>query len=128
MKKGFGLSSSPILNKRGAGCDVVLPKASGYGQGWCLNRCNSMGPATDSLDHRARACYLPSHGFSYNKYCHARQYALTLGSPPSALLKYAPYIESIKAYIVLKQKWMILRSLINSHAGPETQWLNIVFS
>ena len=51
---GFGLSSSTILLKRGAGRNVVSREASGHRQGVPLNRWNSAGPATDSLDHRAR--------------------------------------------------------------------------
>ena len=53
---------------------VVVDKA------WCLNRQNGADPATESLDHRARACYLPC-GLSYNELCHAWQCALTLSYP-----------------------------------------------
>ena len=35
-----------------------------------LNRQYYMGPAYDSLDHRARACYLP-YSFSYDELHHA---------------------------------------------------------
>ena len=49
---------------------VVLLEAGGHGQGLCLNRWNSAGPATDSLDHRDGACYLPC-GLSYNELRHA---------------------------------------------------------
>ena len=59
LQEDFGLPFSTILHGRGAGHDVVSPEANGRGQGVCLNRQNSMGQATDSLDHRARACYLP---------------------------------------------------------------------
>ena len=39
-----------------------------------------MGPETDSLDQRARACYLPC-GLLYNEHCYAYQHAFTLSSP-----------------------------------------------
>ena len=48
----------PVQERRWAS-DAVLPKADGRGRGMCLNRQNSMVPETDSLDHRAGACYLP---------------------------------------------------------------------
>ena len=59
LQESFGLSSSNVLCRRGAGHNVVSPEAGGRGQGLCLNRWNSVGPETDSLDHRARVCYFP---------------------------------------------------------------------
>ena len=52
-----GILSHPV-HKR-TGWDLVSPEASSHGQGVCLNRQNGVGPATDSLGHRARACYIP---------------------------------------------------------------------
>ena len=40
-----------------AWCGLV--EAGGCGWGLCLNRRYGIGPACDSLDHRARVCYLP---------------------------------------------------------------------
>ena len=60
-----------------------------------------MVPATDSLDLRARACYL-SYGLSYDELHHAVG-VHSLSVPPSALLNVL-CTKSIKAYIILKQK------------------------
>ena len=46
----------------------------------CLNGHNGGGPATDSLDHRNGACYLPC-SLSYDEHHHAHWHALTVGSP-----------------------------------------------
>ena len=80
LQEGFGLSSSPILLRRGAGSNVVSPKQVVVDEVWCLNRHNSMGPATGSLDHRAGAYYLP-YGLSYNEHRHAHWHVLTFRSP-----------------------------------------------
>ena len=62
------LGNHPLLSCVGVvlGFDVVLLKAGGHRQGLCLNRWNGVGPATVSLDHRARACYL-LYGLLYNE-------------------------------------------------------------
>ena len=59
LQVGSGLSFYPRLHGRGAGWDVVLPKASCCGQGCCLNKHSGVGPETNNLDHRARVFYLP---------------------------------------------------------------------
>ena len=125
LQEGFGLPSSTVLCRRSAGCNVVSPEASGRGQGVCLNRQNSVAPAIDSLEHRARACYLPC-SLLYNELCHAISIH-SLSVPLSALLNVL-CTESIKAYIVLKQKKNVFHPLFNSYAGPKTQQLNVVGS
>ena len=82
LQEGFGLSSSTVLHGRSTVHDVVSPKASGRGQVVCLNRQNSMGPATDSLDHRAGACYLLCD-LLYNE-LHCAIGVQSLSVPPSA--------------------------------------------
>ena len=101
LQKGFGLSSSTVLCRRGTGHDVISPEANGHGQGVCLNTQNGAGSATDSLGYRVRACYMPC-GLLYDELCHAiSKYSLSL--PPSAFLNVLR-TDSIKAYIILKQK------------------------
>ena len=58
VQQGFGLSSSPRQCRGGAGWDMVPTEANGCGGHYCYHRHVSTGPATDSLDHRAGACYL----------------------------------------------------------------------
>ena len=102
-----------------------MPKASGRGQGVCLNKQNSVGPATDSLDHKARACYLP-HGLLYNELLHTiSMYSLLV--PLSTLLNVL-CTWSIKAYIILKQNMDVLCLLINSCASLKPQWINVLGS
>ena len=47
---------------------------------WYLKRHSGVGPATESLDHRAGACNL-LHGLSYDEHCHACWRVLILSSP-----------------------------------------------
>ena len=124
LQEGFGLSSSTVLRGRGTGHDMVLPVVGGCGQGLCLNRQNGMGPATDSLDHRAGACYLPC-GLLYNKICCAVGVLHSRFPPPHferALHLFNQGLHHSKAKID------VFYSLINSCAGPETQRLNVVDS
>ena len=63
------------------GFDVVSSKAGGCRRGLCLNRWNGAGPTTDSIDHRARACYF-AHGFLYDElHCAVGMHSLSV--PPS---------------------------------------------
>ena len=57
LQEGFGLSSLPILRRRGTGRNVVSSKQVVADEVCALNRQYSAGLVTDSLDHRARACY-----------------------------------------------------------------------
>ena len=77
------LGSHPLLSCVGKalGFDVVSLEAGGHGQGLCLNRWNGMGPATDSLDHRAGVCYLLC-SLWYNELQHAINMH-SLSVPPS---------------------------------------------
>ena len=91
----------------------------------CLNRQNGVGPATDSLDHRAGAYYLP-HSLLYNELCHAVG-VLSLSVPPSTLLNIL-CTEVNQGPHHSEAKMDVLRLLINSCAGLKTQQLNIVCS
>ena len=62
-----------------------------------------MGPACDSLDHRARACYLLC-GLMYDELCQAIGMR-SLSVPPFTFLN-VHYTQSIKGSIILKQKLM----------------------
>ena len=55
LQEGFGRSSSLGLRGRGAGWDVVPPKANGCRGQNCYHRHSGMGPVTDGLDHRSGA-------------------------------------------------------------------------
>ena len=78
----MGCHPLPSCAKEVLGFDVVSLKAGGRGRGLYLNRQNSTGPATDSLDHRAGACYLPC-GLSYDELRRAIGMH-SLSVPPSA--------------------------------------------
>ena len=82
LQEGFGLLSSPVLRRQGAGRDVVSSKQVVADEVCTLNRWYGAGPATDSLDHRAGTCYLP-HGLSYDELRHAIG-VHSLSVPPSA--------------------------------------------
>ena len=87
VARGFwAIIFSHLVQKR-AGNHVVLPEASAGGQSLCLNRWNGMVPATDSLDHRDGACYLPCGLHAMNIVMHVDVHSLLV--PPSALLKHA---------------------------------------
>ena len=59
LQEGFGLSSSPVLRGQGAGHDVI-PFEAGLRTRFVPKQVvQRAGPACDSLDHRAGACYLP---------------------------------------------------------------------
>ena len=84
---------------------------------WCLNKHNGMGSATDSLDYRARVCYLPC-SLLYNEYYHAYWHELTFGSP-LRIIEYALQLVNQGLYHS-QAKTDKVCSLINSCAGPET--------
>ena len=70
----------PVWARRWARCGFI--KVGGCRRGLCLNRCYGAGPTCSSLDHRARACYLPC-SLPYNELHHAVGMRSLL-VPPSA--------------------------------------------
>ena len=81
-------------------------------------------PATDSLDHRARACYLPCG-------LHMMNFIVPLACTHSRFPP--PYFERALNFVNHSlhhsgAKIDVLHSLINFCAGPETQQLNTVGS
>ena len=70
----------PAWARHWAQCGLV--EACGFGRVLCLNRWYSMGPACNSLDHRARGCYLQC-SLMYNELHHAIGMCSLL-VPPSA--------------------------------------------
>ena len=64
-RRFLGCYPHPSRVGKALGFRVVSFKAGDYGQGICLNSQYSVGPACDSLDHRAGACYL-LHGLLYD--------------------------------------------------------------
>ena len=83
-----------------------------------------MGPACDSLDHRAGACYLP---------CSLR--TMNFVMPLACAHSWFPPPHFERALHLVNQgfhhsgaKMDVLCSLIDYHAGPETQWLNVAGS
>ena len=106
------------------GFGVVLLKAGGCGQGVCLNRRNNAGPETDSLDHRTGA-----------DTCHVAFYTMNFIVPSACTHSWFPPLRFEHTLHLVNQglhhseaKTDVLHSLINSHLGPETQWLNMVGS
>ena len=82
------------------------------------------GPACDSLDHRARAFYLPCGLCTMN-----------FVMPLVCAHSWFPPLHSERALHLVNQgfhcsqaKIDVLQSLINYCAGPKTQWLNIASS
>ena len=88
FQEGFGLLSSPRLRGRGAGWDVVLPKASGLTS-------YATGPE----------CAISHAAFVMINIIQAHWHMLTLGSLFHIYWSLL-CTDSIEAYIVLKQKWM----------------------
>ena len=102
LKKGFGLSSSPILHGQGAGHNVILFEA------WLRMRF-----VPKQAVWREPSMWQPRpQGWSmliamqplYNELCHAIGMCFTLGSPLRILNVHCTQL--IKCSIILEQKWM----------------------
>ena len=83
-----------------------------------------MGPACDSLDHRAGACYLPC---SLCKMNFIIPLACAHSRFPPPHFEHALHLVN-QGFHRSGAKTDVLHSLIDSCAGPETQRLNIVGS
>ena len=116
-RKVLGCHPHPSCPGKALGFVVVLFKACGCGQGLCaLNRQYNVGPACDSLNQRARACYLLCNLCKMN-FVMPLAYAYSQFPPP--------HIE--RALHLVNQgshhsgaKNDVLYSLIDFRAGPET--------
>ena len=124
LQEGFGLSSSPVLHGQGTGHDVVLLKHVVADEVYALNRRYGVGPACDSLDHRAGACYLPRSLCTMN-------FVMPLVCAHSRF--HPPHFECAlhsvsQGFHHSGAKTDVFHSLIDYCAGPETQQLNIAGS
>ena len=81
-RRVLGCHPHPSCMGKALGFGVALFKACSCGRGLCLNRRYGVGPACDSLDHRAGVCYLPC-SLPYNELCHAIGLS-SLSVPPFA--------------------------------------------
>ena len=124
LQEGFGLSSSPVLPGRGAGLQCGLVRSMWLQMRLCLNRRYGAGPACDSLDHRAGACYLPRSLRTMN---FVMPLAWAHSQFPPLHFEYALHLVN-QGFHHSGAKTDVLHSLIDSRAGLETQRLNVAGS
>ena len=124
LQDGFGLSSSPVLPGQGAGLWCGLNQSVWLWMRLCLTRRYGVGPACDSLDHRAGACYL-LHSL------HTMNFVMPLACAhfrfPPPHFEHALHLVN-QGFHHSRAKMNVFYSLIDYCAALETQWLNIAGS